>query len=62
MKTQNFFRTIETSGGPRVVHVNRRGCRGPWTEASDRALEELVRAVVEYESETRNPPTPSGEV
>lgn len=37
---KNFYTEID--GQP--VHVNRRGCKGPWSKRLEEALEALVRA------------------
>lgn len=47
---KNFFTTVETSEGPRTVHVNRRGCKGHWTEEDQRALAAITDAALRFAS------------
>lgn len=45
MSETRLHRTIDTERGPIQVAINRRGCKGEWTQASDDALAALVRAI-----------------
>lgn len=53
---KNFYQRIATPHGETVVHVNRRGCKGPWTEADAKALEGLVAAVRQMEADKHSAP------
>jgi hypothetical protein len=58
---RSFYQTIETSEGPTLVHVNRRGCKGPWTEDAASALQALVEAVRAQYKAGKLPATSAGD-
>jgi hypothetical protein len=44
-RAKNFYQRVQVDEQTEVViHVNRRGCKGPWTKADDEAMQALVRA------------------
>jgi hypothetical protein len=62
--TPSFWTRITVEGGETIpVHVNRRGCKGPWTKADDDAMQALVRAAHEQfkKADAARTPLPSTE-
>ena len=57
---KNFVTTVETAKGPRVVHVNRRGCKGRWTDEDQKHLTALVDAAIKMR-DTAAAPRPTTE-
>ena len=62
---RSFYQTIETSTGPTVIHVNRRGCKGVWTKEDAKHLRALIEAVKAQYATRVSPPlspaAPSGQ-
>ncbi len=58
---KSFFQRIETPEGEVTIHVNRRGCKGPWTDEMDFHMRALVEAVqkMHREGTLKTLPSPS---
>ena len=48
---KSFFQRIETAEGEVTIHVNRRSCKGPWTEEMDFHMRALVEALQKMDRE-----------